>query len=137
MKQKQGGLDPALSCVRGRGRVRWNRPRTKTSAETTVAATSSKAGSAKDLGARLARTSNGRLSYPSRPHRNPCGINYLLVLRQKLARFAIEAKRSEAEGLSTFDRNLGMMASEDANRLERILSALIPELRGQGCARPM
>jgi hypothetical protein len=45
---------------------------------------------------------------------NPCGINYLLVLRQKLARFAIEAKRSEAEGLSTFDRNLGMMASEDA-----------------------
>jgi hypothetical protein len=53
------------------------------------------------------------------------------------ARSAIEAKRTEAEGLSAFDSDLGMIASEEANRLERVLSALIPELRRQGSERTM
>lgn len=50
------------------------------------------------------------------------------------ARRAIEEKRSEAEGLAGIDPNLGILADEEAKRLERTLSALIPELRNH---RPM
>jgi hypothetical protein len=50
------------------------------------------------------------------------------------ARQAIDTKRSEAEGLNRVDSNLGMIAQEEANRLERTLAALIPELgREMGC----
>lgn len=44
------------------------------------------------------------------------------------ARQAIDTKRSEAEGLSSVDSTLGMMAQEEASRLERTLVVLIPEL---------
>jgi hypothetical protein len=54
------------------------------------------------------------------------------------ARQAVDEKRSEAEGLSHLDGDLGMMAVEEANRLERTLAALIPELGveiGRGSVR--
>ncbi len=45
------------------------------------------------------------------------------------ARYVISVKRSEAEGLGRVDANVGMMAREEANRLERTLAALLPELQ--------
>ena len=42
------------------------------------------------------------------------------------ARQAVQERRSEAAGLGRVDSNLGIIATEEANRLERTLAALIP-----------
>jgi hypothetical protein len=44
------------------------------------------------------------------------------------ARSAIDEKRLEARRICTLDNVLGTVAAEEANRLERTLKALIPEL---------
>jgi hypothetical protein len=47
------------------------------------------------------------------------------------ARHAIDEKRAEANSLRGVDRNLAMIAIEEANRLEKILALLIPGLSGE------
>jgi len=49
-------------------------------------------------------------------------------LLMNAARDAIQVRRAQADMLAAFDSNLATIAKEDANRLERVLCVLIPEL---------
>lgn len=70
-------------------------------------------------------------------YRSPNGVRALPVaevddrdLLVTAARRAITGKRSEVDGLNSCDPELAMLAAEEADRLERALGLLIPELRG-------
>ncbi|MEK7752460.1 MAG: hypothetical protein AAB654_11130 [Acidobacteriota bacterium] len=50
------------------------------------------------------------------------------TLLRAAAQVALRAKRNEADNLARQDPTLGMVAREDADRLTRTLTALIPNL---------